>query len=338
MKRVSLKRILLPALGVVAAVWATYSIARTTPRRQATDPPSSPPASEYPDTVAAVGLVEASTENISIGTPLPGVVARVFVSAGQNVKAGDPLFELDLRQLRADLDVKQRALAVAASRVGVARAKLDDLTRQLAFVEQVKDHRAVSAEEHTRRRSAVQTATAELEQARSESAAAGAQVGAAVTEIERSTVRAPLDTQVLQIKLRVGEFAPAGPTETPLVVLGRVKPLHVRVDVDEQEAWRVRGGARAIGRVRGNAQLKTSLAFVRFEPFVTPKRSLTGDTTERVDTRVLQVIYRVEHDDVPLYVGQQLDVFIEGRPDGTPSPSPPAPAGGEGRGEGGARP
>jgi HlyD family secretion protein len=44
---------------------------------------------------------------------------------------------------------------------------------------------------------------------------------------------------------------------------------------------------------------------------VLPKRSLTGDNTERVDTRVLQVIYRVENDDVPLFIGQQMDVFID---------------------------
>ncbi|HEX9593051.1 MAG TPA: hypothetical protein VGB12_06860 [bacterium] len=57
--------------------------------------------------------------------------------------------------------------------------------------------------------------------------------------------------------------------------------------------------------------LTTPLTFVRFEPFVLPKRSLTGDGTERVDTRVLQVIYRVEDDSLPLFVGQQMDVFIE---------------------------
>ena len=113
MKRISMKRMLLPALGVVAALWATYSIARTTPRRTATDPPAPPPVSEYADRVAAVGLVEASSENVSIGTPLAGVVARVFVTAGQPVRAGDPLFELDLRQLRADLEVRRRALAAA---------------------------------------------------------------------------------------------------------------------------------------------------------------------------------------------------------------------------------
>jgi HlyD family secretion protein len=50
---------------------------------------------------------------------------------------------------------------------------------------------------------------------------------------------------------------------------------------------------------------------VRFEPFVLPKKSLTGDSTERVDTRVLQVIYRVERDDLRLFVGQQMDVFID---------------------------
>ena len=315
MKRISMKRMLLPALGVVAALWATYSIARTTPRRTATDPPAPPPVSEYADRVAAVGLVEASSENVSIGTPLAGVVARVFVTAGQPVRAGDPLFELDLRQLQADLEVRRRALAAAAARVAVSSARLDDLTQQLSFVERVRvnNPRAISAEEASRRRSAVQTATAELGGARAEVASAGAQVRAAETEIERSTIRAPLDADVLQVKIRAGEFAPAGPTDPPLVLLGRVRPLHVRVDVDEQEAWRVRQGAPATGHVRGNAHVATPLAFVRFEPYVTPKRSLTGDNTERVDTRVLQVIYRVERADVPLYVGQQLDVFIEGQ-------------------------
>ena len=73
----------------------------------------------------------------------------------------------------------------------------------------------------------------------------------------------------------------------------------------------MRHGSPAVGHVRGNPDFKSPLRFVRFEPFVVPKRSLTGDTTERVDTRVLQVIYRVDRNDVPLFVGQQLDVFIE---------------------------
>jgi hypothetical protein len=95
------------------------------------------------------------------------------------------------------------------------------------------------------------------------------------------------------------------------MILGSVTPFHVRVDVDEHDAWRVREGASAEGSPRGNGALKIRLQFVRFEPYVIPKKSLTGDSTERVDTRVLQIIYRVKDQGAPLYVGQQMDVYIE---------------------------
>ena len=128
-----------------------------------------------------------------------------------------------------------------------------------------------------------------------------------------------MDGQVLQLKVHLGEFAPVAATaagEPPLILLGSVTPLHVRVDVDENDAWRVRTGATAIGYLRGNKNIKTPLTFVRFEPYVVPKKSLTGDSTERVDTRVLQVIFSFERGDLPIYVGQQMDVFID-----TPEPT-----------------
>jgi hypothetical protein len=68
----------------------------------------------------------------------------------------------------------------------------------------------------------------------------------------------------------------------------------------------------AEAQVRGNPKLKAKLSFVRIEPLVIPKRSLTGDSTERVDTRVLQIIFKIEPTEgIPLYPGQQMDVFIE---------------------------
>jgi hypothetical protein len=98
---------------------------------------------------------------------------------------------------------------------------------------------------------------------------------------------------------------------TPLLLLGNVDKLCVRVDVDENDAWRVGSGAAATGNLRGNKDIKARLEFVRFEPFVVPKKSLTGDSSERVDTRVLQVIYGFERGRLPIYVGQQMDVFID---------------------------
>jgi hypothetical protein len=82
--------------------------------------------------------------------------------------------------------------------------------------------------------------------------------------------------------------------------------------VDENDALRVKAGAKATAFVRGDARMKVDLQFVRFEPFVVPKRSLTGASTERVDTRVLQVLYQFRRSDLPVYVGQLMDVSIDG--------------------------
>ena len=72
--------------------------------------------------------------------------------------------------------------------------------------------------------------------------------------------------------------------------------------------------------MKGDPTVTFPLVFTRIEPYVIPKVSLTGSSTERVDTRVLQVIYSLTRPtDPPLYVGQQVDVFIEA-PDRSPKP------------------
>ena len=117
------------------------------------------------------------------------------------------------------------------------------------------------------------------------------------------------------------EYAQSGPLAAPLMLVGTVDHLHVRVDIDEQDAWRIKPNAPATAAVRGNARLTTPIHFVRYEPYVVPKRALSGATSERVDTRVLQVIYRLDEARFPLYVGQQLDVFLGGHQPGASLPA-----------------
>jgi hypothetical protein len=64
--------------------------------------------------------------------------------------------------------------------------------------------------------------------------------------------------------------------------------------------------------LKGDPSVAFPLEFVRVEPYIIPKVSLTGAGTERVDTRVLQVIFSLERpENPPIYVGQQVDVFID---------------------------
>ena len=338
-------------LGVVLAVFSVRASEKTTP---ATQPVAQPPAAPFANYIAGAGLIEASTENIAIGTVAPGVVDQVDVAVGQKVKAGDPLFAIEDRELRAQLAVEQAAVNAAKAqleklqasprkedlppleaRVQSARAALANRDRELARVQRTGD--AASQDEMDRAKFQVDVgkadvAAAQAELARTQAGAWGPDVEIAraaiasaearrdgvLVEIDRRVIRAPVDGTVLRVEVRVGEYASVGFLATPLVLLGNIQTLHVRVDVDENDAWRVHENAPAEAAVRGNGRLKTPLRFVRIEPYVLPKRSLTGDSSERVDTRVLQVIYAFDAatfekvNGTKVYPGQQLDVFIEG--------------------------
>lgn len=253
------------------------------------------------------------------------------------------------------LEAMPRAEEVAPRRAALALAEsqLADAKDQLATLAAVNDARAVPRQDIDRKRFAVagaqevvSRAKADLELAlagawapdltlaRVKARAAAAQVesarareDAAQVEIERLAVRAPADAEVLRVNVRAGEYAQAfvpQSTTGALMVVGDTRTLHVRVDVDENDAWKVaRGGAKARAFARGNSSLAADLSFVRVEPLVIPKRSLTGDSTERVDTRVLQVIFAFDPKDLPVYVGQQMDVYIEA---GNPQGASAAPA------------
>src|SRR5262249_19666120 len=188
-----MKSITLPLIAVLALTFGIISVVRSQPKQQTTIPISPPPISPYSHTVAAVGLVETSTENIAIGTPLSQVVSDVFVTAGREVKKGDPLFQLDTRQLRSDLHSREAQVRVAEGERKVREAMLNDADREFAFVESLANTRAISLEEVTKRKSARETAQAGLQAAEAQLDAARAEVQQTQTEIERSTVRAPID-------------------------------------------------------------------------------------------------------------------------------------------------
>ena len=112
-------------------------------------------------------------------------------------------------------------------------------------------------------------------------------------EIERLQIRAPIAGTILKVDVRPGEYVGTPPGQT-LLVLGDVTTLHVRVDIDEQDLPRFRPGLNGTGYVRGDSETPISMTFVRVEPYAEPKKSLTNAGGERVDTRVLQVLYELQ--------------------------------------------
>lgn len=282
--------------GIVAASMLILRL-QATVNQPVPPPPIMPAAKPFPNCLGAAGLVEALHENTNVGTPVPGLVASVAVNVWDKVEAGAVLFTLDSRDLQA-------ALPVQEAQIQVATATLTRLRDQLARLEAVSDLRAISSEELQLRRSDIAVAEAQLKAAQ----AARAQTAAL---IERLTIRAPIAGTILQLNTRAGEYlTPSNPNAA--IILGQIDQLQVRADIDEQLAPRMHPGARAVANVKGNAANPIPLEFVRIEPYIVPKRSLTGASIERVDTRVLQVIFRFANpQDGRVYVGQQMDIYIE---------------------------
>ncbi|MEY3492318.1 MAG: hypothetical protein RL309_1446 [Verrucomicrobiota bacterium] len=291
------KRILLFVLALAGAV-AALQLTRGTANETAIKPPPYEPATRDKDgLIAAAGLIEAAAENTLLGSPTSGTVSKVHVKVWDKVKAGDPLLTLDERDLRA-----QHAVQKAA----VSAARAEDAARRWTGI---KDSGAVSASELLSYQMAAKEAKAKL-------ALAKAQLDQTAVLLDRLILRSPIDATVLQVGVRVGEFVAAG-AKAP-VVLGDITRLQIRCDVDEQLATRMREGLPAKGYLKGESSLaggkdrSIALKFVRIEPFVIPKTSLTGASIERVDTRVLQVIYQFDRPaGRALFVGQQMDVYID---------------------------
>ena len=339
----------LPIVAILGLIFAVRAVISANQPVVPAPPVARPAAAPFASYVAGAGIVESAGENISVGAGVAGIVAKVMVKPGDKIKQGDALFSIDDRTFQATKLAQEGSLALARAklaklkslpraedvppaeaRVREAEGSLAEAQNELTRREKLSDARAISDQELTQRRYAVQVASARAQEARaqlallkagswsadiaiaeSEVAVTEAMLQGTMIEIERHTVRSPVDGEVLQVKVRAGEYAPAAAMQNPLMLIGSVETLQLRVDIDENDAWRVRAGAAAKASLRGNSSISTGLTFLRFEPYIIPKRSLTGESTERVDTRVLQILFSFPRGAIPVYVGQLMDVFIE---------------------------
>lgn len=292
-----IKKYLLPLLAVAGVIVIMLAIILDNRPKVDTQPAIQIAKVPFSTYVSGAGLIEAGSGNIAVGTPVSGIVTAIYVKWGDHVQAGERLFKIDDRDL-----LSQKAPALA--NVNEAQAKLTQAQGQLKLAESVPDRRAISEEEINNRRSAVAIAKAVFE-------SANARVEQLNLATERQTIRALAAGKILQINIHPGEFAQSGVLTKPLILFGSDDSLYLRVDVDEFDASRIAPGASAMAFVRGAPNQSIPLKFERIEPYVVPKTSLTGNAAERIDTRVLQVVYSFNPGSLAVYVGQQMDVVIQ---------------------------
>jgi multidrug efflux pump subunit AcrA (membrane-fusion protein) len=322
---------ILPALALAGALFATWSVLGQAGVPPRIEPPGAPPVNPYHAAVTGLGAVEPASEVVAVATELAGVIVAVHVRSGDRVAAGAPLLALDDRAWRAALasaeaEIAEAEAARAQGQAEQARAQAErdraqaDSTRFAALVRQnfaASRQRYETALADARKAEAqvalatAQVAAAEARRGRAEASALRARI-----DLDRAVIRAPIAGTVLRVNARVGEYAGAAQLDPPLVAMGLLDPLHVRVQIDEIDAPRLTTGglaatAAATAFLRGDGTQAAPLHFVRLEPQAQPKRYLSNAPGERTDTRVVEVLYRLDPAALPVQVGQMLDVFIE---------------------------
>ncbi|MGA8146341.1 MAG: efflux RND transporter periplasmic adaptor subunit [Gallionellaceae bacterium] len=312
----------LAIIGILAGFVSAYIFSI----KQKPLPPAFKPASNpYEKGIYANGIIESyqtSGENINIYPEVPGTVTRILVAEGQHVKAGIPLLMLDDSVQRATAEQQKAQAESAREQIGLAKANLKSL--QDTLDKQKKsydlDPKSVSKDVLDTAQNAVEVAKANVDVAQKQYEAALKAYQASNVLLSKYLIKAPSDGAALSINTAVGSYISSlgsydsytGEALPPIVMGNLQNYIGVRCYIDEILISRLPQPAKMRARmfIRGT-NITIPLEYVRAQPYVSPKIELSNQRTERVDVRVLPVIFRfVQPKDISLYPGQLVDVYI----------------------------
>lgn len=225
-------------LALLALLAAAALLAGCSPKQAPRSPRSSVTVAtverrDMPVELLASGVVDP-IESAGIGSPVGGVVTRILFQEGDEVRAGQPLIQLDERPYRASLAQAQAAFARDRAQAAVARA-------EAARAAQLFAQHLLSQAEHD-----AKVATAEALAATV--AADSAAVQRAKLDLEYATIRSPIAGRAGEVKVHAGDYVKPATSE-PLVTVNRTSPIDVRFTLPESDVAAVRRRAGTAMRV-----------------------------------------------------------------------------------------
>lgn len=299
--------IFLTTIGILSSIYMLIPDLKTAPVSKAGLPR---PVSPYKNFIVGVGMVEAASGNISLGTPVGGIVDKILVKKGDVVSKGTPIFTLLARQIKADLNLRLAQVEAAKVEVEKEEVTLAYAQQELDLVTQLADRRGIKKEEFISRQSSVLISQATLKYAQVSLKVAQAQAIEAQEILNLYTIRAPIDCEIMQINIHPGEYATPEYLPTPLLLVGDTSRYHIRVNVSELDAWRFNENEPATAYLPGNSNYQTELKFEYIEPYVIAQGNLPDIPSEQAGLRALQVVYSYDPKALPSYLGQGLEVYI----------------------------
>jgi HlyD family secretion protein len=284
-------------------------------------------------------ILVAEGDVVKAGAPLRTIDASVQTRTVESLEAQAAAAAALLAELKAA--PRREPLEIAAAQLGLARATLKSATDSQDKLEQsfAADPQSISREALDSARNASKIAAAGLEVAQRQWAlikagawafdienqeklvnSLGAAAAAARALLEKYTLHAPNDGVVMTLQAAVGtSVSPQGAydlftgSDLPLIVMGgSPNDLEVRAYVDEILISRLPASAKMIAKMTiQGTDISIPLSYERMQPYVSPKIELSDQRAERVDVRVLPIIFQFQTPPgMNLYQGQLVDVYI----------------------------
>ena len=285
----SKRSVQLSLLFIFAALLFTfrYGVDKTQTPKEVCIPLESP----FKNSICGDGLIECNTKNLTLGPYASGIISDIPVKEGDHVKKGDTLIQMDDNILKHDVALNEDSVNIALAEYNEAH---DEHERSQDLKTGV-----ISAKEKKRRQFQYDKALANVN-------AEKEKLNISKIKLAQTKIVAPTDGKILKIVPTIGSHLL---NTDKAIIMGSIDPLHIRVQVDETDISDFKSSAEAVAIERHPSSKPISLEFVRVEPIAQTKTTLMGSSRELIDTRVVEIIYKMPKSD-HLYIGQRIDVYI----------------------------
>lgn len=255
---------------------------------------------------AAKGRVDIEGGLIRLAARRDGIVERVMVEEGDQVRAGQVIAQLDNQQARLGVELARAEVFQAQKAVGTTRQKLASAEREERRLAPLAEERIVPAQEHDRARDEVLIAKSELGSAEAGVEVAASRLRSAESEIEQRIVRAPLDGQIVRRQARPGDGV-STLNVTPLFLFAPNAQRIVRAELEERFLAQVLPGQSAEVLLEADETQTFEAKILRLGRVV-GARTPSDDPSEKSDLRVVECVLSI---DAPnLLIGQRVIVRV----------------------------
>lgn len=172
---------------------------------------------DIPIIVRGLGTVQAF-KTVAVKTRVDGQIVKISFEEGQDVKVGDPLFQIDARPFQAILEQAKAAKQRDEAQLAGAQLDLDRYGKLIGSGFQ-------SRQSYDQQKTTVDTLKASI-------AADQATIDNAQLSLTYADIRAPIAGRTGQRMVDLGNLVQAG-QNTTLVIINQIKPIYVNFTIPQ---------------------------------------------------------------------------------------------------------